>query len=120
MVDAGVAKKSNESKWMDINGDECEQSQALGCKVTHELCHPDLCFVGDEVEGNLTKKGNCHAGGQKFLTGTRTVPYRKTSSSEKKFTMIDLTALDGSPAMCILIIMRKEGKWLWRQELISQ
>lgn len=108
MVDAGVAKKLDAPKWMDRNGDECEESQALGCKVTHELCHPDLCFVGDEVGGNLSMKGDGHAGGQKFLTGTGTVPYRKTSSSDKRFTMIGLTALDGSPVMCVLIIMGKK------------
>ena len=53
MVDAGIAEKYDEPKWLNINGEECCEAEALGCKVTHKLCHPKLCFVGDEVGGNL-------------------------------------------------------------------
>ena len=52
-------------------------------------------------------KGEGHCGNQKFLTGSGTVPYRKVSATEKRFTMIGLTALDGQPVMCILIIRGK-------------
>ena len=104
MVDAGIAEKYDEPKWLNMNGEECSEAEALGCKVTHKLCHPELCFVGDEVGGNLSMKGDGHAGGQKFLTGTGTVPYRKCSNSEKRFTLIGLTALDGQPVMCVLIL----------------
>ena len=104
MVDAGVAEKYDEPKWLNMNGEECCEAEALGCKVTHKLCHPELCFVGDKVGGNLLMKGDGHTGGQKFLTGTGTVPYRKYSNSEKRFTLIGLTALDGQPVMCVLIL----------------
>lgn len=107
MVTAGVARVLDEPCWIDSNGQVCDEQKAFGCQVTHELCYPDLCFVGDEVGGNLNMKGDGHCGGQKFLTGSGTVPYRKVSATEKRFTMIGLTALDGQPVMCILIIRGK-------------
>ena len=110
MVDAGLAEPYDEPKWMNGNGEECSEAEALGCKVTHKLSHPDYCFVGDEVGGNLSMKGDGHAGGQKFLTGTGTVPYRKCSNSEKRFTLIGLTSLDGQPVMCVLIIKGNRKK----------
>ena len=104
MVKAGVAKKLDVPVWRNKYGNDCEISEAFGCKMTHDLCHPDLCFVGDEVGGNINMTGDRHVGGQKFLTAKGTVPYKKVLATEKRFTMIGLTALDGSPVMCILII----------------
>ncbi len=64
-----------------------------------------MCFfVGNDVGGNLSMKGDGHADGQKFLTGTGIVPYRKCSNSEKRFTVIGLIALDGQPVMCVFIL----------------
>ena len=84
--------------WIDRNGQVCDEEK---------LCHPDLCFVGDEVGGNLNMKGDGHCGGQKFLTGSGTVPYRKVSATEKRFTMIGLTVFDGHPVHLMLISFSK-------------
>ena len=43
MVDAGVAEPLGKSIWMDIEGNECLEEEAVGCQVTHKLCHPDMC-----------------------------------------------------------------------------
>ena len=104
MVEAGVAERLSHPIWMSREGKECSQKDALGCMVTHKLCHPDRCFVGDEVGGNLSMKGYGHAGGKLLLTSNGSVPYEKSSSTEKRFTMIGLTALDGMPVLCVLII----------------
>ena len=56
MVRAGVAKKRIEPAWIDDNGNACDESQAYGCKVTHDLIHPDWCLVGDEVGENISMK----------------------------------------------------------------
>ena len=56
--------------------------------------------MGDEVGINLNMSGDGHSSGQLFLTG---------STTEKQFTMIALTGLDGTPAvMCVLIIRGKK------------
>ena len=104
MVEAGVAEQLPQPIWMDRNGKQVDEKDALGCMVTHKLCHPDRCFVGDEVGGNLSMKGDGHAAGRKLLTATESVPYSRASHVEKRFTMIGLTALDGSPVLCVLII----------------
>lgn len=108
MVIAGVAQKLEQPIWMNKDGEECSESESFGCQVNYKLTEPDMCFVGDEVGGNLPMKGDGHAGGQKFLTGTGTVPYRKCSSSDKRFTLIGLISLSGKPVMCVLIIMGKK------------
>ncbi len=36
--------------------------------------------------------------------------YDRVSVTEKRFTLISLTALDGSPVMCILIISKEKPK----------
>ena len=35
LTDAGLAQKLSTPVWQDENGDECPESEALGCKVTH-------------------------------------------------------------------------------------
>ena len=44
MVEAGVAEQLPQPIWMDRNGKQVGEKDALGCMVTHKLCHPDRCF----------------------------------------------------------------------------
>ena len=104
MVRAGVAKKRTTPVWMNRDGKECCESQAFGCKVTHDLIHPDWCIVGDEVGGNISMKGDGHAGGRLYLAAKGRVAYRKYCKADRKFTLIGLTSLTGQPVMCIVII----------------
>ena len=50
---AGVARRLEEPVWMDRVGNAVEEKDAFGCKVTHELVHPEYCIVGDEVGGEF-------------------------------------------------------------------
>ena len=52
-------------------------------------------------------KGDGHAAGKLLLGAPESIAYDRVSVTEKRFTMIGLTALDGSPVMCILIIAQK-------------
>ena len=38
---------------MDHRGCIADESDSLGCKVTHDLIHLEMCIVGDEVGGYL-------------------------------------------------------------------
>ena len=64
-------------------------------------------LVGDEVGGNISMKGDGHAAGRQLLGAPGTVAYDQMSGIEKWFIMISLTALDGSPMMCIFNIAVK-------------
>ena len=52
-------------------------------------------------------KGDGHVTGKLLLGTPESVAYDRVSVTEKRFTMIGLTALNGSPVMCILIIAQK-------------
>jgi len=110
MVDAGVAVKLDSPVWMNRSGEVCEEEEAYGCKVFHRLVRPDMCICGDEVGGNLSMKGDGHVAGQKLLTGVGKIPQEKSSTRNRRFTMIGLTAFTGEPVMCILILEGKNPK----------
>ena len=108
MIECGVAIKLDTPVWMDRQGNICEEGAAFGCKVFHQLVRPDMCVCGDEVGGNLSMKGDGHIAGTKLLTGVGNVPKLQTSTRNRRFTMIGLTAFTGEPKMCIIIL---EGKY---------
>ena len=105
---AGVAVRLDEPVWKDRSGNIVEEADALGCKVTHDLIHPEMCIVGDEVGGNLNMDGDGHVGGTKLLCAKDAIPQKKTSTRDKHFTLLPLMLLTGEPLMCILIIAGKK------------
>ena len=104
MVHAGVAVKLEQPVWMDKHGVECEENEAYGRKVTHVITHPEYCVVGDEVGGNTNQKGDGHIGGEKVLVERGVTAKKKVSTKDCHFTVMGLTALNGQPVMCILIL----------------
>ena len=44
---------------------------AFGHLSIHEIIHPDMCLVVDEVESNLSQKGDGHVGGRKVMSSFR-------------------------------------------------
>ena len=75
---AGVAVRLDEPVWKDRSGNIVEEADALGCKVTHDLIHPEMCIVGDEVGGNLNMDGDGHVGGTKLLCAKDAIPQINT------------------------------------------
>ena len=52
-------------------------------------------------------KGDGHAGGQLFVCEKGTIPQKKVSKRDKRFTLMGLTMLTGDPVMCVLVIQGK-------------
>ena len=78
MVDAGVAIKLDAPVWMNKEGEIVKNEEdAFGCKVSHQITRPEMCIVGDEVGGNISMKGDGHAGGQLFVCEKGTIPQKK-------------------------------------------
>ena len=117
---AGVAKRLDEPVWKDRQGRIVDESDAFGCKVTHELIHPEYCIVGDEVGGNLNMSGDGHVGGQKLLCATDSVPQKKVSTNDRHFTVLPLTLLTGEPLMCILVLSGKRENALTEMGINSE
>ena len=104
-VECGVAIKLDVPVLMDAMGNTVTDPLcAFGTKCTHKLMHPDMCLVVDEVGSNLSQKGDGHVGGQKFVCQKGTVPQIKVQHSEKHFTLMGFTALNGDPVLCLIIV----------------
>ena len=102
-VDAGVAKERELLVWMNRFGNEVEEKDAFGCKVTHDILHPDYIICMDEVGGNTSQKGDGHIGGELMLCETGTSPQRKINTKDKHYTVLGLTTLSGKAVMCCVI-----------------
>ena len=62
-----------------------------------------MCFVMDEVGGNISKKGDGHLGGKLLVCEKGMEPQKTVNTKDKHFTLLGLTALNGDPVMCICI-----------------
>ena len=98
---------------MDKDSDVVDdQKKALGCKVTHDLIHPDMCVVSDKVGGNISMKGDGHIGETKLICEKGTVVQRKISNKEKHFTVMGFTLLSGQSLICMIIMSGKRYQFL--------
>ena len=89
MIDSNLAMKLEEPVWMNESGNHVSnENNALGCKVTHQILHPDWCLIGNKTGGNLNVKGDGQVGGEKFLTGQGFVPQAKASATNHHFAVI--------------------------------
>ena len=64
---AGFVKLLETSEWQDKDGEICDEAHAQGCKMTHEITHPEYCIVMDEVRGNINQTGDGYVGTEKYL-----------------------------------------------------
>ena len=105
MVECGAASKLDTAVYMDRDGSIVSNKvESFGMKVTHSLDNPHISLVVDEVGSNLSQKGDGHIGGQKYICEKGCVPQVKVQHSERHFTLLGFTALDGSPVLCLIII----------------
>ena len=58
LVDTKVAVERVPAAWMDRDRFECEEKDAFGCMVTHDITDPDYVLTLDEVGGNTSQKGD--------------------------------------------------------------
>ena len=107
-VDAKVAVERDSPAWMDRTGNVVEESEAFGCKVTHDIIHPEYVLVMDEVGGNTSQKGDGHVGGELMVCEAGKTPQRKINTRSKHYTLLPITALNGEPVMCVIIFTGKK------------
>ena len=101
--DRGVAVKLKTPVWQDEDGVTCPKSSSFGCKVTHTLTHPEMCFVMDEVGGNISQKGDGHEAGKLLVCEKGMEPQKTINTKDAHWTLLGLTSLNGDPVMCIII-----------------
>jgi hypothetical protein len=112
MVNAGVAKELSVPIYMDEVGNHVKgrrrKERVKGMKVKVNLTRPDMCIVLDEVGSSLSMVNDGHIGGTKYICQKGDEPKTPSSKKEKHFMCLGLTALDGNPVMCVVIIDSKK------------
>ena len=108
MVKAGVAIELEEGEWQDINGQKCEEKDAHGLKVHHQLTHPEYVVHVDEVGNNTNQKDNGLVGGEKRLSNDRDSKQTggakvACSTKDARWTTLGFTSGTGQPIMCGII-----------------
>ena len=111
MIDSKIATRLPQPQWMDKNGVIVpDEESAVGCKVEVTLNRPDLALVMDEVGCNLSQEADKRVAGERFLTGRDDEAYKSISTKNKHFTVLGVTALNGHPVLCVVIIAGKKGE----------
>ena len=72
MVKAKVAEERATPVYMYKKGHEVCEQEFYGYKVTHYITKPGLCFVMDEVGGNVNQKGDGNWGSAAVVQSRRT------------------------------------------------
>ena len=108
MVDAGVARKRDIPVWVDREGNLTNQDSAYGLKSQTELLKPDCCLVFDEVGSSTSMMKDGHMGGKKYVCAVDDQVKEVSTNSARHFTTIGLTALDGNPVICVVIVQGKK------------
>ena len=57
LVAAGIAVELEEPVWMNALGKIVAEELSFGCKVSHNIIHPEYGIVLDEVGSNTDQKG---------------------------------------------------------------
>ena len=100
---ANLAELLETPKWMDKDGKEVKEDDVFGCKVTHNILHPYMCLVMDEVGGNTNQKGYGNVGGQLQLCKREMTPQENINTKDKHYTLLGITTMTGEPVVCIVI-----------------
>ena len=67
MVEAKIAVELPDPIWMNDYGEEVPEEDAIGYNVTHNLKHPEMCIMMDEVGGNISQKVDGNKGSEMYI-----------------------------------------------------
>lgn len=113
MVETNVAVELPDPVWMNDYGEEVQEEHATDCKVIHDLKHPEMYIVMEEVGGNISQEGDGNKGGEMYICAKGMVSQQKTNSRDKHYTLLGLTTLSGDAVMYVIIFSRKKENRLW-------
>ena len=82
---------------MGKEGNICSERDAFGFKVAHTIKYPQDFVIEDDVGGNVSKKGDSHAGGTRLTCEKGLVPKKVASNQDNHFSLLGFLALTGVP-----------------------
>ena len=77
IIDEGVAVKLESPIWQNRYGNIHREEDSFGCKVTHDLNHPEMCIVMDVVGRNKNQKGDGHIETKLLICAKGTISHKK-------------------------------------------
>ena len=106
MVECGVAlKRTDGPMYMTNNGEVAKTwDTKFGLLYTHTIMNPEMCLVVDEAGSDLSQKGDGQVGGAMLACEKGTCPQNKVQHTDKHFTLLGFTALNGEPVLCLVIL----------------
>jgi hypothetical protein len=111
MVEAGIAEEIEDPITMDIHGNMVEkddpQKFGLPCDIT--VLYPEFILFADETGCNTNQKKDGHLGGTKYVVERNTVPKEISSTCDKHFTVLGVTAASGEPVPCVVIFASEQN-----------
>ena len=103
MVTAKIAVELEEPTWLDSEGNEIEEKEAVGRKSTHKLIFAKYGLVVDETGGNTSMKNDGNGCNKKYVGRPGVTPQIRASESDNHFNTMCFTALNGEPVLCVTI-----------------
>ena len=108
LVEAGLAVRLDADKYFDVNGEECDESEAFGLPTQYKLTFPDMFIMVDEVGCNTNQKDDGTVGGERFVMPTDgTGRDLRGATTDMHFTCLGFTTAAGKPLMCAVIMKAK-------------
>jgi hypothetical protein len=86
------------------------EAEAYDRQTSYSLLHPDKLVFFDEVEENISQKGDGNAGGQKFIVAKDMRAQVRNSFKYNHFTVLGFTEVDERAVMCAIIIAASKLK----------
>ena len=112
MIRCGVAERRDVPVYVNDFGEIVDELEATGYKSSTNLTHPELCFAFDEVGCNTSMAKDGNVAGRRYMCAAQNQQRIIGSKKDKHFTVIGVTAFDGTPVMCVVIIDGKERNLL--------
>ena len=76
-------------QWKNMEGDVVDEGNAFGCIVIHELTHPEMYIVMDEVGGDTNMKGDENHGGGLLVCAKGMTPQQRQVQKIKPSSCLD-------------------------------
>ena len=99
MIESGITKRLETPVWMDQNGNNMGEKDALGKMVDHSLKHPEYLVFVDEVGNNANVKDDGRVGGEKKIGAKGERAQQTVTSNGAHFTLLGFTAGTGEPML---------------------
>jgi len=114
----GHAIEMVEEEWQDADGNEVEESLALGNPVKYKLLYADLIFTMDETGDNANQSDDTATRAYKVICETGgTRPHVSSATNDSTWTVQGFTSLSGKALVVVIII--KKGSELTFNEVFG-